>query len=112
MEAKAEAEAASLAKSRFLANMSYELRTPLNAILGFSEMMEQGTAGPLDARQQEYVGYIRQSGAHLLDIINEISTWQRSMPASSISSKTRGSKCASSSMLASPWSKSARPPEC
>ncbi|HEY3909112.1 MAG TPA: ATP-binding protein [Stellaceae bacterium] len=71
-EAKAEAEAASLAKSRFLANMSHELRTPLNAILGFSEVLERDTAGPLHHRQQEYVGYIRQSGAHLLDIINEI----------------------------------------
>jgi PAS domain S-box-containing protein len=71
-DAKAEAEAASLAKSRFLANMSHELRTPLNAILGFSEMLERGTAGTLDPRQQEYVGYVRQSGAHLLDIINEI----------------------------------------
>ena len=71
-EAKAEAEAASLAKSQFLANMSHELRTPLNAILGFSEMLERGTAGPLDPRQQEYVGYIRQGGVHLLDVINEI----------------------------------------
>ncbi len=71
-EAKAEAEAASVAKSEFLANMSHELRTPLNAILGFSEILEQGTAGKLDRRQREYVGYIHQSGAHLLDIINAI----------------------------------------
>jgi two-component system cell cycle sensor histidine kinase PleC len=71
-EAKAEAEAASLAKSQFLANVSHELRTPLNAILGFSEMLDRGAAGSLDPRQREYVGYIRQSGAHLLDIINEI----------------------------------------
>ncbi len=70
--AKAGAEAANLAKSRFLANMSHELRTPLNAILGFSEMLERGTAGALQDRQQEYIGYIRQSGSHLLDIINEI----------------------------------------
>jgi PAS domain S-box-containing protein len=71
-EAKAAAETANLAKSSFLANMSHELRTPLNAVLGFSEMLERGTAGALDPRQREYVGYIRQSGAHLLDIINEI----------------------------------------
>jgi signal transduction histidine kinase len=52
--------------------MSHELRTPLNAVLGFSEMLECGAAGSLQAQQREYVGYIRQSGTHLLDIISEI----------------------------------------
>ncbi len=68
-----EAKLASRAKSEFLANISHELRTPLNAINGFSQLMLNGTFGPLgDPRYHEYVKDINGSGEHLLTLINEI----------------------------------------
>jgi PAS domain S-box-containing protein len=69
---RALAEAASRAKSQFLANMSHELRTPLNAIIGFSELLEDLTSGPLNERQRRYVSNIVTSGRHLLDLVNDI----------------------------------------
>ncbi|TAE32096.1 MAG: hypothetical protein EAY65_07370 [Alphaproteobacteria bacterium] len=63
---------ASQAKSEFLANMSHELRTPLNAIIGFSEMMNGGYFGPLNARQKERMADITLCGNHLLQLINDI----------------------------------------
>ena len=72
-EAKAAADSTDVAKSRFLAAVSHELRTPLNAIIGFSDMLIHGIAGPLaDERQREYVDLIRQSGGHLLSVVNAI----------------------------------------
>lgn len=68
-----EAEAANEAKTRFLAAVSHELRTPLNAILGFSDILTSGICGKaLDDKQSEYVGLIRQSGEHLLAVINSM----------------------------------------
>jgi signal transduction histidine kinase len=52
--------------------MSHELRTPLNAILGFSEMMTNRVLGALSPKYQEYAQNIHASGAHLLEIINDI----------------------------------------
>src|SRR6201994_3973523 len=72
-EARHRAEAANVAKSRFLAQMSHELRTPLNAILGFSEVMKSEIFGvhavPV---YKEYSADIHNSGVHLLNLINEI----------------------------------------
>ena len=66
------AETATRFKSEFLASMSHELRTPLNAIMGFSEVLRDGLAGALDARQIEYVSDIYDSGEHLLELINDV----------------------------------------
>ncbi len=68
-EAKAQADAANLAKSEFLSRMSHELRTPLNAILGFGQILDKENLDPL---AHESVGFILKGGRHLLDLINEI----------------------------------------
>jgi cell cycle sensor histidine kinase DivJ len=71
--ARAEAERADAAKSRFLATMSHELRTPLNAIIGFSEMIVREDDLMVDAkRRKEYAGLINESGQHLLSVVNGI----------------------------------------
>ena len=67
-----ELEVASGHKSAFLASMSHELRTPLNAVIGFSDVLLDELFGPLNERQSEYVRDIRDSGRHLLELINEI----------------------------------------
>ena len=60
------------AKSRFLAHMSHELRTPLNAVLGFTEMLEMGIYGQVEAKQRECLGLIREASSHLLTMINDV----------------------------------------
>jgi signal transduction histidine kinase/DNA-binding response OmpR family regulator len=59
-------------KSEFLANMSHELRTPLNAVIGFSELMQDGVAGPVTKEQTEFLGDILSSAKHLLRLINDV----------------------------------------
>lgn len=71
-EARLAAEAASRAKSEFLAIMSHELRTPLNAVLGYSELLELGISGPLTPQMREQIGRIRVSAVHLLGLVNDI----------------------------------------
>ena len=72
-ELRFQAEAASKAKSDFLAVMSHELRTPLNAIMGFSEVMKHRMFGPIGS--EKYAGYvndIHHTAEHLLSIITDI----------------------------------------
>jgi cell cycle sensor histidine kinase DivJ len=70
--ARLSAEQQNAGKSRFLANMSHELRTPLNAIMGFSDIMRQRLFGPISDRYAEYAELIHESGAHLLELINDV----------------------------------------
>lgn len=66
-EEKIRAEAASRAKTNFLAHLSHDIRTPLNHIIGFAELMNQETYGALgDPRYSEYVQSIKSSGEQLL----------------------------------------------
>ena len=65
-------EVASRHKSEFLANMSHELRTPLNAVIGFSEVLRAKMVGEVNEKQAEYLDDIRESGEHLLSLINDI----------------------------------------
>ncbi|WGV19793.1 ATP-binding protein [Pseudomonas putida] len=67
--AKDEAEAANLAKSRFLATMSHELRTPLNGILGMAELLR---GGRLEVADRQRVEALYKAGEGLLAILNEV----------------------------------------
>ncbi|MBU0744681.1 MAG: PAS domain-containing sensor histidine kinase [Gammaproteobacteria bacterium] len=66
------AEEAYRTKSEFLANMSHELRTPLNSIIGFSEVLDSETFGPLNVKQKSYINYVLTSGQHLLLLVNDV----------------------------------------
>lgn len=72
-EAQLRAEQAARVKTDFVAHISHELRTPLNAVIGFGELLERQIFGPLgNPKYIEYAHDIRESGQHLLSLINDV----------------------------------------
>ncbi|MCA8832409.1 PAS domain S-box protein [Hymenobacter pini] len=69
VRAKEQAENTARAKENFLANMSHEIRTPINGILGMAGLLAKT---PLDAAQQDHLRVLRNSGRHLLTVINDV----------------------------------------
>ena len=76
-KARGVAEAASRAKSEFLAVMSHELRTPLNAISAYAELIEMGVHGPVTAEQRADLARIQRGHRHLMGLINGVLNYSR-----------------------------------
>jgi len=71
-QAQEAAQAADRMKSAFLATMSHELRTPLNSIIGFTGIIMQELAGPLNPEQRKQMTMVQNSSRHLLALINDV----------------------------------------
>jgi hypothetical protein len=75
--ARAEAEAASRAKSDFLAVMGHELRTPLNVITGYADLLFDGDAGPVTPVQHRHLGRMRETTRQLTGMIEQVLAFAR-----------------------------------
>jgi PAS domain S-box-containing protein len=71
-EARQLADAANQTKSDFLASMSHELRSPLNTIMGYTQLLAEGSVGPLNDKQRRFLGHVAKDSEHLLNLINDI----------------------------------------
>lgn len=71
------AERANRSKANFLTMISHELRTPMNAVIGYSELIRAGMDGPVTQRQNDHLERMQTSGAHLLDLIEELLGYAR-----------------------------------
>lgn len=72
MERNEALESTARLRDDFVHHVSYELRSPLTTIIGFTQLLAEGTAGPLNERQREYTGHITQSSEALLALVNDI----------------------------------------
>jgi signal transduction histidine kinase len=75
--AQASAERANASKAHFVATISHELRTPINAVIGYTDLLSHEIAGPVNVEQQGHLGRMRDSGAHLLALIDELLSYAR-----------------------------------
>lgn len=71
-EARRSAEQASIAKSGFMATMSHEIRTPINAVMGYLDLLDIGTDGPLNEAQRKHVRRAGLSARHLLELVSDV----------------------------------------